>query len=99
MKKVENRTKEKDSVKTAVALAYNPGDVAPTILATGKGELAEKIIEKAKESDVPLYKDNKLAATLSKLEIGDTIPPELYEVVAEILVFVDDMDKLRSKLQ
>ncbi|MCI8874677.1 MAG: flagellar biosynthesis protein FlhB [Lachnospiraceae bacterium] len=99
MKKVENRKKEKDSVKTAVALAYNPGDVAPTILATGKGELAEKIIEKAKESDVPLYKDNKLAATLSKLEIGDTIPPELYEVVAEILVFVDDMDKLRSKLQ
>lgn len=99
MKKVEKRKKEKDSVKTAVALAYNPGDVAPTILATGKGELAEKIIEKAKESDVPLYKDNKLAATLSKLEIGDTIPPELYEVVAEILVFVDDMDKLRSKLQ
>ncbi len=99
MKKVENRKKEKDSVKTAVALAYNPGDVAPTILATGKGKLAEKIIEKAKESDVPLYKDNKLAATLSKLEIGDTIPPELYEVVAEILVFVDDMDKLRSKLQ
>ncbi|MDE6904488.1 EscU/YscU/HrcU family type III secretion system export apparatus switch protein [Lachnospiraceae bacterium 38-14] len=96
---MENRKKEKDSVKTAVALAYNPGDVAPTILATGKGELAEKIIEKAKESDVPLYKDNKLAATLSKLEIGDTIPPELYEVVAEILVFVDDMDKLRSKLQ
>jgi len=99
VKKVENRKKEKDSVKTAVALAYNPGDVAPTILATGKGELAEKIIEKAKESDVPLYKDNKLAATLSKLEIGDTIPPELYEVVAEILVFVDDIDKLRSKLQ
>lgn len=99
MKKVEKRKKGKDSVKTAVALAYNPGDVAPTILAIGKGELAEKIIEKAKESDVPLYKDNKLAATLSKLEIGDTIPPELYEVVAEILVFVDDMDKLRSKLQ
>lgn len=99
MRKVENRKKEKDSVKTAVALAYNPGDVAPTILATGKGELAEKIIDKAKESDVPLYKDNKLANTLSKLEIGDAIPPELYEVVAEILVFVDDMDRLRSKLQ
>ncbi|MCM1258046.1 MAG: EscU/YscU/HrcU family type III secretion system export apparatus switch protein [Roseburia sp.] len=96
---MENRKKVKDNVKTAVALAYNPGDVAPTILATGKGELAEKIIEKAKESDVPLYKDNKLANTLSKLEIGDAIPPELYEVVAEILVFVDDMDRLRSKLQ
>ncbi len=99
MRKVENKKNDIRKKKTAVALAYNPGDVAPTILATGKGELAEKIIEKAKESDVPLYKDNKLADTLSKLEIGDAIPPELYEVVAEILVFVDDMDKLRSKLQ
>ena len=54
---------------------------------------------KGKEGNVPLYKDNKLANTLSKLEIGDTIPPELYDVVAEILVFVDDMDRLRSKIQ
>ncbi len=46
-----------------------------------------------------MYKDNKLANTLSKLEIGDTIPPELYDVVAEILVFVDDMDRLRSKIK
>ena len=54
---------------------------------------------RAKEEDVPLYQDNQLANTLSRLEIGDMIPPELYEVVAEILVFVDDMDKLRSKLE
>lgn len=85
--------------KTAVALAYDPGDMAPKILATGKGALADKIIEKAKENDVPLYKDNKLANTLSKLQIGDMIPPELYEVVAEILVFVDDMDRMKSKLK
>lgn len=84
--------------KTAVALAYMPGDAAPKILATGKGAIAEKIIETAKEADVPFYKDDKLADTLSKLEIGDMIPPELYEVVAEILVFVNDMDKIRSKL-
>lgn len=84
--------------KTAVAVAYEPGDRAPRILASGKGEVAEKIIEKAKENDVPLYKDNKLADTLSKLKIGDAIPPELYEVVAEILVFVDDMDRLKAKL-
>ncbi len=58
----------------------------------------ERIIEKAKESNVPLYEDAKLASTLGKLEIGDTIPPELYEVVAEILIFVDDMDKLRGKV-
>ena len=84
--------------KTAVAVAYEPGDRAPRILASGKGEVAEKIIEKAKESDVPLYKDNKLADTLSKLKIGDAIPPELYDVVAEVLVFVDDMDRLKAKL-
>ena len=92
------RQKEEKTVKTAVALSYEPGDVAPKILATGKGELAERIIEKGKEGNVPFYKDNKLANTLSKLEIGDTIPPELYDVVAEILVFVDDMDRLRSKI-
>lgn len=84
--------------RTAVAISYDINDSAPKILATGKGAVADKIIEKAKEADVPLYKDNKLANTLSKLQIGDMIPPELYEVVAEILVFVDDMDKLKAKV-
>ena len=85
--------------KTSVAVAYNPGEVAPKILAVGKGEVAERIIETAKENDVPFYQDNKLAETLSRLQIGDTIPPELYEVVAEILVFVDDMDRMKGKLK
>ena len=82
----KNKEQEKKQ-KTAVAVAYEPGDAAPKILAAGKGEVAERIIEKAKENDVPFYQDNKLAETLSKLQIGDTIPPELYDVVAEILVF------------
>ncbi len=90
--------KKVDPNKTAVALAYDPGDAAPRILATGKGAIAEKIIEEAKAHDVPFYKDNQLAETLSKLEIGDTIPPELYEVVAQILLFVDGMDKVKAKL-
>lgn len=90
--------KDEKNGKTAVALAYNPGDEAPKILATGKGAVAEKIIETAKEADVPFYKDSALAETLSKLQIGDAIPPDLYEVVAQILVFVDGMDKIRSKL-
>ncbi len=87
-----------DKKKQAVALSYDVGDEAPRIVAAGKGAVAERIIEKAKENDVPLYEDSKLAGTLSRLEIGDTIPPELYEVVAEILLFVDDMDKLRGKV-
>lgn len=91
-------TDKKEEDKTTVAIAYEPGEAAPKILATGKGKVAEKIIETAKENKVPTYKDNKLAATLSKLQIGDMIPPELYEVVAEILVFVDDMDRMKAKL-
>ena len=82
----------------SVALQYNPGEQAPKIIASGRGAIAEKIIEKAKEADVPLYEDSKLANTLSKLEIGDMIPPELYNVVAEILVFVDDCDRIKAKL-
>ncbi len=89
---------KKGKEKTAVALAYIPGERAPKILATGKGAIAERIIEVAEENDVPQYADSELAETLSKLEIGEMIPPELYEVVAEILVFVNDMDKLKSKL-
>ena len=85
--------------KVYVAVEYVPGEEAPKIIASGKGVLAEKIIERAKEADVPVYEDSKLANTLSKLEIGDMIPPELYSVVAEILVFVDDMDRLRSKVK
>ena len=84
-------------VKTAVALEYDPSDDAPRVIASGTGVLAEKIIEKAKESNVPIHEDDKLAQTLSKLEIGEMIPPELYEVVAEILVFVDAMDRIKAK--
>lgn len=90
---------QKEKPKQAIALAYDPKEDAPKVIASGRGQLAEKIIEKAKEHDVPVHRDDKLADTLSRLEIGDMIPPELYEVVAEILVFVDAMDKLRGKIK
>ena len=89
---------EKQKIKQAVALEYDPNDPAPKIIATGRGRIAERIIEAAQEADVPVHQDDKLADTLSKLDIGEFIPPELYEVVAEILVFVDQMEKLRSKI-
>lgn len=91
--------KEEKKIKQAIALEYDPSENAPKVIASGRGVLAERIIEKAKESDVPVHRDDKLADTLSRLEIGDMIPPELYEVVAEILVFVDSMDKLKSKMK
>lgn len=88
----------KEKIKSAVALEYDPKDEAPKIIATGKGILAERIIERAKEANVPIHQDEKLTKTLSKLEIGDMIPPELYGAVAEVLVFVDAMEKIRSKM-
>ncbi|NLL75732.1 MAG: flagellar biosynthesis protein FlhB [Clostridiales bacterium] len=88
----------KEKPRQAIALAYDPDDEVPRIIAGGQGELAERIIERAKEADIPIHKDDKLADTLSRLEIGDMIPPELYEVVAEILVFVDAMDKIKVKM-
>ena len=91
-------TKEKDDKKKAVALVYEPGNEAPQVVASGKGVIAERIIDTAKKSDVPLYKDTDLTNTLLNLDIGECIPPELYGVVAEILVYVDRMDKLRAKL-
>ncbi|MCM1050026.1 MAG: EscU/YscU/HrcU family type III secretion system export apparatus switch protein [Clostridiales bacterium] len=89
---------KENKIKQAIALEYDPNDEAPRVIASGKGALAEKIIEKAKEADVPVHRDDKLADTLSRLDIGETIPPELYEVVAEILVFVDAMDKIKAKV-
>ncbi len=89
---------EEKKRKQAIAIQYNPDEVAPKILASGTGIIADKIIEKAKSSDVPLYEDNKLANTLSKLDIGEYIPPELYSIVAEILVFVDNLDKIKGKI-
>lgn len=92
------RKKEKpQKPKQAIALAYDMEDSAPRVVASGRGELAERIIERAKDADVPVHRDDKLADTLSRLEIGDAIPPELYETVAEILVFVDAMDKIRAR--
>lgn len=100
MERVRKRGKEEkpEKAKQAIALSYDPDEEAPRVIASGKGALAERIIGKAKEAEVPVHQDGKLADTLSRLEIGDMIPPELYEVVAEILVFVDAMDKIKAKM-
>lgn len=94
-KERENQTHRN---KAAVALSYSSDETAPKVIASGYGYLADKIIDKAQEEDVPIHKDSKLANTLSKLDVGEYIPPELYSVVAEILVFVDNMDRIKGKV-
>lgn len=87
------------SKKIAVALSYDIKEPAPKIVATGKGIIANRILEKAKQSKVPIHTDEHLVNTLSKIEIGEFIPPELYGVVAEILVYVDKMETIKEKLK
>ncbi|MGP1612695.1 MAG: EscU/YscU/HrcU family type III secretion system export apparatus switch protein [Catonella sp.] len=87
---------KKKEIKTAVALGYDTeSGEAPFVIAAGKGALAERIIEESMKNDIPQYEDEKLVKSLSKLEIGENVPPELYEVVAQVLLFVDKMDRLK----
>ncbi|RED52472.1 EscU/YscU/HrcU family type III secretion system export apparatus switch protein [Aestuariispira insulae] len=77
-----------DSV--AVALSYDPADrdSAPSVVASGKGSLAERILEKAAEHGVPIHKDADLVSILAATEVGEEIPVEAFIAVAEILRFV-----------
>lgn len=89
---------DNQKIKKAVALGYEAGEQAPKIIATGKGYLAEKIIENAQKEKIPLHHDSQLAETLSRLDFGDYIPPELYEAVVEVLLYVDKADAVRGKM-
>ncbi|GAA3914687.1 EscU/YscU/HrcU family type III secretion system export apparatus switch protein [Litoribacillus peritrichatus] len=73
-------------IDTAVALQYD-GKQAPTITAKGEEELARQIVEIAEEHGIPLYHDEKLARTLSRMDLGSEIPEELYRTIAEIIAF------------
>lgn len=86
------RTQEESQhspIKKAVALRYSPeAQKAPTIIAKGKGHMAEAIMQKAKENGIPIQEDKSLVEVLSKLELDQEIPPELYQLVAEVLSFI-----------
>ncbi len=86
--------KDKAQKAKAVALKYNPQeDSAPKITAKGDGFLAEKIIELAKQSGVPIREEKDLVEILSKLDLYEEIPPETYVIVAEILTWVYELNK------
>ncbi|KHF29012.1 Flagellar biosynthetic protein FlhB [Anoxybacillus sp. BCO1] len=71
---------------SAAVIRYEEGDKAPTVVAHGRGYVAEKIIELAKQNGVPVEQDAALVQHLLDLDLGDTIPPQLYAVIAEILI-------------
>ncbi|HYE11154.1 MAG TPA: EscU/YscU/HrcU family type III secretion system export apparatus switch protein [Patescibacteria group bacterium] len=83
----------KNKMKKAAALSYQEGQEAPIVAALGKGEVAERIIKTAKENDVPIFENEELISTLIHLDLGQQIPQELFSVVAEVLIFVSDIEK------
>ncbi len=83
--------------KRAVAVKYDlEKDNAPIIAASGQGVVADKIVEKAIESDIAIYQDERLVKELLQFKVGTEIPPELYEIVAEVLIFIESIDQKKG---
>ena len=80
--------KEDDSRALAVALKYAPGDAAPTVIAKGRGLIANEIIARAKEHGIFVHESPELVALLANVDLDDRIPPALYVVVAELLAWI-----------
>jgi flagellar biosynthesis protein len=83
--------------KKAIALKYGNNYDVPTITAAGAGFIAEKIIEKAKEAQVPIVENKEIANLLGNANVGDEIPAELYDAVARIIVYIMDTEKKVKK--
>lgn len=89
----------KPKIKKAAAIRYDAKDVAPTVIAKGAGVVAEKIIKVGEQEKIAIVENKELVEELSRIELGDNIPPELYQIVAEVLIFVSDLDELRAKTE
>jgi len=89
---------KKRKLKRAVALKYDvqKHDV-PKITARGKGVAAENMIKRGEKEGVSIYEDERLVKKLIEYEVGTDIPPELYEIVAQVLVFVESVDENQMK--
>ncbi|WP_237154524.1 EscU/YscU/HrcU family type III secretion system export apparatus switch protein [Oryzibacter oryziterrae] len=73
-----------EDIRKAVALTYT-APAPPKVVATGKGEIADAIVAKAREAGVPIEENPLLAEALSKLELDATIPEDLYKAVAAVI--------------
>lgn len=81
--------------RQAAALSYEAGQNAPRVVASGRGQIAERIIAAAQEAGVPVRADPALAQALAALDLGDEIPEALYRAVAETLAWAYRLDRLQ----
>jgi flagellar biosynthesis protein len=83
--------------KRAVALRYEQNAAAPRIVATGSGFVAQTIIDRAKEYEVPIAIEPELVELLVQLDLNQLIPPELYAAVAEVLAWAYQVDGMTAE--
>lgn len=84
---------ETNQTTLAVALQYSEENIAPKVVAKGKGYVAANIINAAKQNSVPIYQNKTLAGMLMAVDLDREIPPDLYTAVAEVLAYVYRMDQ------
>lgn len=88
------KNKKKISGPTAAVIRYDDSQGSvPTVVAQGKGHVAQKIIELAKQNNLQMQEDEALVSTLLNIDLGESIPPQLYAVIAEILILLEELDK------
>lgn len=83
----------------AVALAYEAADGAPRVVAKGRGELARRIIERARAAGVFVHESPELVSLLLEVDLDTRIPPELYVAVAEVLAWVYRVERGEAPLK
>ena len=81
-----------------MALAYREGDYAPTVLAKGYGELAERIVAEAQRQSIFVHDAPELVGLLMRVDLDAHIPPALYQVIAELLAWVHELDTNASHM-
>lgn len=87
---------DKRNRRQALALAYGEGDGAPRLVAKGYGEVAERIIAEAQRNGVRIHDSPELVGLLMQLDLDAQIPPQLYQVVAELLAWLVRLDPARE---
>ena len=87
------KSKDGEPRALAVALKYSPGDSAPTVVAKGRGLIAEEIISRAREHGIFVHESPELVALLSQVNLDGQIPPQLYIAVAELLAWIYQVER------
>jgi flagellar biosynthesis protein len=86
-----------DHLPAAAVLAYQEGDLAPRVVAKGRGQIAEAIIERARDAGLYVHQSRELVALLMQVDLDSHIPPQLYVVIAELLAWLYRLEQNPSE--